>query len=283
MITVKIYKYKTEEEIIYKKDGIEIKVILIKEIKNTKREIELKDEKELNREIDKLIEEVSYSFASFFINKDYNIEKIYGVEDVAKFGEIQIGRIKDIDNIYIFATEKEELFNYFERNLYHLIEIKLNINEIEKVIDLYKKFSEKIDEEKVIKIQEINRLYLPFLKEMDKRLVMIKRLSEKEEGYGLFNKILMEIKEEDISTLETWINLTTTFVSQVFQIKLNKGIRIFSSIMGVLSLISLLIFYDKIISILKMLKIPNFLFLPIIIILVILIFLIFYKIQKMFI
>jgi len=283
MIAVKIYKYKTEEEIIYKKDGIEIKVILIKEIKNTKREIELKDEKELNREIDKLIEEVSYSFASFFINKDYNIEKIYGVEDVAKFGEIQIGRIKDIDNIYIFATEKEELFNYFERNLYHLIEIKLNINEIEKVIDLYKKFSEKIDEEKVIKIQEINRLYLPFLKEMDKRLVMIKRLSEKEEGYGLFNKIIMEIKEEDISTLETWINLTTTFVSQVFQIKLNKGIRIFSSIMGVLSLISLLIFYDKIISILKMLKIPNFLFLPIIIILVILIFLIFYKIQKMFI
>jgi hypothetical protein len=283
MITVKIYKYKTEEEIIYKKDGIEIKIILIKEIENTKRELELKDEKELNREIDKLIEEVSYSFASFFINKDYNIEKIYGVEDVAKFGEIQIGRIKDIDNIYIFATEKEELFNYFERNLYHLIEIKLNINEIEKVIDLYKKFSEKIDEEKVIKIQEINRLYLPFLKEMDKRLVMIKRLSEKEEGYGLFNKILMEIKEEDISTLETWINLTTTFVSQVFQIKLNKGIRIFSSIMGVLSLISLLIFYDKIISILKMLKIPNFLFLPIIIIFVILIFLIFYKTQKMFI
>ena len=283
MIAVKIYKYKTEEEIIYKKDGIEIKVILIKEIKNTKREIELKDEKELNREIDKLIEEVSYSFASFFINKDYNIEKIYGVEDVAKFGEIQIGRIKDIDNIYIFATEKEELFNYFERNLYHLIEIKLNINEIEKVIDLYKKFSEKIDEEKVIKIQEINRLYLPFLKEMDKRLVMIKRLSEKEEGYGLFNKIIMEIKEEDISTLETWINLTTTFVSQVFQIKLNKGIRIFSSIMGVLSLISLLIFYDQIISILKMLRIPNFLFLPIIIILVILIFLLFYKIQKMFI
>jgi len=280
MIPVKIYKYKTEEEIIYKKDEIEIKIILVKEIENTRKEIELGDEKELNREIDKLIEEGSYSFVSFFINKDYNIEKICGIEDVTKFGKIQIGRIKEI---YIFATEKEELFEYFERNLYHLIEIKLNINEIDKIIDLYKKFSKKIDEEKVIKIQEINSLYLPFLKEMDNRLEMVKKLSEKEEDYGLFNKILMEIKEEDISTLETWINHTTTLISQVFQIKLNKGIRIFSSIIGVLSLISLLIFSDKMISILKMLKIPNFLFLPIIIIFVLLIFFLFYKIQEIFI
>lgn len=280
MIPVKIYKYKTEEEIIYKKDEIEIKIILVKEIENTRKEIELGDEKELNREIDKLIEEGSYSFVSFFINKDYNIEKICGIEDVTKFGKIQIGRIKEI---YIFATEKEELFEYFERNLYHLIEIKLNINEIDKIIDLYKKFSKKIDEEKVIKIQEINSLYLPFLKEMDNRLEMVKKLSEKEEDYGLFNKILMEIKEEDISTLETWINHTTTLISQVFQIKLNKGIRIFSSIIGVLSLLSLSIFSDKMISILKMLKIPNFLFLPIIIIFVLLIFFLFYKIQEIFI
>ncbi len=210
MLKISIYIYKKKEE------G---DVVTIREEKREEKSI---GETELNKEIEGL-SSTPFDYASIFIEEELDISKIKDIEKGTKLGEIGIGKIKEKD-IFIFSGKDEGLLEYIERRCYELIEIGLCAAKFDEVIKDYKEIFDEGSEKSLRKLMDKNRFYLPLLKELERRLAVIKEEMVNREGNisGLFHHLLREAKEENIIALSSWIEISSNYLTQKLQMKTNK-------------------------------------------------------------
>ncbi|MEO0116338.1 MAG: hypothetical protein ABIK97_02210 [candidate division WOR-3 bacterium] len=236
---ISIYRYKKKEE------G---DVVTIREEKREEKSIE---ETELNKEIEAL-SFTSFDYASIFIEEELDISKIEDIEKATKLGEIGIGKIKGKD-IFIFSGKDEGLLEYIERRCYELIEIGLYAAKFDEVIKDYKEIFDKGSEKSLRKLMDKNRFYLPLLKELERRLAVIKEemVNREDNISGLFHHLLQEVKEENIITLSTWIDISSNYLAQKLQMKTNKLLLWFTIIIAIFTFLTLLPSLIKILNLLK--------------------------------
>ncbi len=71
-------------------------------------------------------------------------------------------------------------------------------------------------------------------------------VSKEDNVSGLFHSLLREIAEENISTFEVWINISSNYLVQRGQIRINRGILAFTIIMAVVAFLTLLAYQKQI-------------------------------------
>ncbi|MEO0101678.1 MAG: hypothetical protein ABIK84_04685, partial [candidate division WOR-3 bacterium] len=86
-----------------------------------------------------------------------------------------------------------------------------------------------------------------------RRLAVIKEemVNREDNISGLFHHLLREVKEENIITLSTWIDISSNCLAQKLQMKTNKLLLWFTIVIAIFTFLTLLPFLIKILSLLK--------------------------------